>query len=81
MARIAFAGLTLASRSLLCQRPVEDTFAGWRFSQEVTLRARADRRGRLWLAVFTPIGWRVLLCGAKPSCAIRAVFTSGGPAT
>ena len=55
MARIAFAGLLLAIALLLCQRPVEAFFAGWRFSQEaMLLRARADRRDRLWRRASLP---------------------------
>ncbi len=62
MARIAFAGAALAIALLLCQRPVETFFAGWRFSQETMLFALGTIGVIVYgVALFTPIGWRVLV--------------------
>ena len=62
MARTAFAGAALAIALLLCRRPVETFFAGWRFSQETMLCVLGTIGVIIYgVALFTPIGWRVLV--------------------
>ena len=61
-ARIAFAGIVLAAALVLCQRPVADALAGWRFNQELTLLTLGLIGMVVYgCAVFVPIGWRVLV--------------------
>lgn len=67
MARVAFAGLMLAAALYLCRPPIEAAFAGWRFSQEATLFALGVIGVIVYgIAVFTPIGWRVLVVRRAP---------------
>ena len=59
---MAFPGILLAIALVLCQRPVADALAGWRFNQELTLLTLGLIGMVVYgCAVFVPIGWRVLV--------------------